>query len=70
MKAGAGASGVEPSPQGGLRVDEGVLQMRFGFVLPNNWGVVEARKVADLAVEAEDLGIDSVWVNHHVVNIG
>lgn len=44
--------------------------MRFGFVLPNNWGLADAREMADLAVEAEDLGIDSVWVNHHVVNIG
>lgn len=44
--------------------------MRFGFVLPNNWGIADAGEVASLAVEAEDLGLDSVWVNHHVVNIG
>lgn len=44
--------------------------MRLGFVLPNNWGVADAGKLADLAVEAEDLGIHSVWVNHHVLNIG
>ena len=44
--------------------------MRFGFVLPNNWGLAEARAVADLAVEAEDLGLHSVWVNHHVLNLG
>lgn len=44
--------------------------MRFGFVLPNNWGLADARAVADLAIEAEDLGLDSVWVNHHLVNIG
>lgn len=44
--------------------------MRFGFVLPNNWGIDDARAVADLASEAEQLGLDSVWVNHHVVNIG
>ena len=44
--------------------------MRFGFVLPNNWGLADARVVADLAAEAEDLGLDSVWVNHHVLNIG
>ena len=44
--------------------------MRFGFVLPNNWGIADAGAVASLAVEAEDLGLDSVWVNHHVINIG
>ena len=44
--------------------------MRFGFVLPNNWGIADAGAVGSLAVEAEDLGLDSVWVNHHVINIG
>lgn len=44
--------------------------MRFGFVLPNNWGIADAGAVASLALEAEDLGLDSVWVNHHVINIG
>ncbi|MEM7093217.1 MAG: TIGR03619 family F420-dependent LLM class oxidoreductase [Actinomycetota bacterium] len=48
----------------------GAGQMRFGFVLPNNWGIDDVTAVCDLAVEAEDLGLDSVWVNHHVVNIG
>ncbi|MEM7340724.1 MAG: TIGR03619 family F420-dependent LLM class oxidoreductase [Actinomycetota bacterium] len=44
--------------------------MRFGFVLPNNWGLADASTVVDLAVEAEAAGVHSVWVNHHVVNVG
>jgi probable F420-dependent oxidoreductase len=44
--------------------------MKFGFVLPNNWGLWYPSVVIDLAVEAEERGIDSVWVNHHVLNIG
>ncbi len=44
--------------------------MKFGFVLPNNWGVADPTLVVDLAVEAEERGIDSVWVNHHILNIG
>ena len=44
--------------------------MEFGFVLPNNWGLDDPTAVTDLAVEAEQRGFDSVWVNHHVVNVG
>lgn len=44
--------------------------LRFGFVLPNNWGVEDVADVVDLAVEAEELGFDSVWVNHHILNVG
>lgn len=44
--------------------------MKFGFVLPNNWGLSDPHDVISLASEAEELGIDSVWVNHHIVNIG
>ena len=44
--------------------------MKFGFVLPNNWGLPDPRSIIDLAVEAEQLGFDSVWVNHHVLNVG
>lgn len=44
--------------------------MRFGFVLPNNWGIDDVGAVAELAVEAEELGLHSVWVNHHIVNAG
>ncbi len=44
--------------------------MKFGFVLPNNWGIGDPVAVAELGVEAERLGLDSVWVNHHIVNAG
>lgn len=44
--------------------------MKFGFVLPNNWGLDDPTAVTDLAVEAEQRGFDSVWVNHHVANVG
>ena len=44
--------------------------MRFGFTVPNNFGVEDPNDVVDLGVHAEHLGFDSVWVNHHVVNIG
>lgn len=44
--------------------------MRFGFVLPNNWGLDDPDVLIDLAVEADEGGLDSVWVNHHVVNVG
>ncbi|MFN0091332.1 MAG: TIGR03619 family F420-dependent LLM class oxidoreductase [Acidimicrobiales bacterium] len=44
--------------------------MRFGFALPNNFGVPDADDVVALAVQAERLGFDSVWTNHHVLNVG
>ncbi|MGH1492464.1 MAG: TIGR03619 family F420-dependent LLM class oxidoreductase [Acidimicrobiales bacterium] len=44
--------------------------MKFGFVLPNNWGLDDPAGIVDLAVEAEQAGLDSVWVNHHVINVG
>jgi probable F420-dependent oxidoreductase len=44
--------------------------MRFGFTLPNNMGVDDPDEVAELAVDCERLGFDSVWVAHHVLNIG
>jgi probable F420-dependent oxidoreductase len=44
--------------------------MRFGFVLPNNWGVGDVGAVVDLARRSEDAGFDSVWVNHHLLNVG
>lgn len=44
--------------------------MRFGFVVPNNWGIDDPVAVAELGVEAEGLGLDSVFVNHHIVNAG
>ena len=44
--------------------------MQFGFVLPNNWGLDDPGPIIELGVEAEQAGLDSVWVNHHVVNVG
>ena len=44
--------------------------MKFGWILPNNWGVTRAADLIDLGVRAEALGYESVWVNHHVLNVG
>lgn len=44
--------------------------MKFGFTLPNNFGVADPHQVIDLGVVAEELGFDSLWVNHHVINVG
>lgn len=44
--------------------------MKYGFVVPNNFGVADPNDVASIGVLAEELGFDSVWVNHHVLNIG
>ena len=44
--------------------------MKFGWILPNNWGVQRAADVIDLGVRAEALGYHAVWVNHHVLNVG
>jgi probable F420-dependent oxidoreductase len=44
--------------------------MRFGFVVPNNFGVPDPAEVVRLGVLAEALGFNSVWVNHHVLNVG
>ena len=44
--------------------------MRYGFVIPNNVGVENINALIDLAVRAEELGFDSVWVNHHVLHVG
>ena len=44
--------------------------MRFGWVLPNNWGIDDVGAVVDLAPRAEAAGFDSVWVNHHLLNVG
>ena len=44
--------------------------MKFGYVTPQNWGIEDPQDVVDLAVRAEELGYDSVWVNHHILNVG
>ncbi len=44
--------------------------MKFGFTLPNNFGVTDPQDVVELGVQAEHLGFDSLWVNHHVINVG
>ena len=44
--------------------------MRFGYVTPNSWGVVDPHQTVQLAVRAEQLAMDSVWVSHHVLHEG
>ncbi len=44
--------------------------MKFGYVVPNNFGVEQPTQLVELAVLAESLGFDSVWVNHHIFNAG
>ena len=44
--------------------------MRIGFSLLNNWGIADAQALVELAVRAEELGFDSVWVHDHVFNVG
>ena len=44
--------------------------MRIGYVLPNSWGLPDPRDDVDLAVRAEQLGADSLWVSHHVIHTG
>jgi probable F420-dependent oxidoreductase len=44
--------------------------VRFGFTLPNNLGIEDPHQVIEVAVQCERLGFDSVWVAHHVFNIG
>ena len=44
--------------------------MRFGYVVPNNNGIANPSELIELALHAEELGFDSVWVSHHVLNVG
>lgn len=44
--------------------------MRFGFVVPHNYGLMRPEDVTRVAVRAEERGFDSVWVNHHVLHAG
>jgi probable F420-dependent oxidoreductase len=44
--------------------------VHLGFSLHNNQGIEDAQALVDLAVRAEALGLDSVWVHDHVFNVG
>ena len=44
--------------------------MKFGFIIPQNWGLSDPQNVIDFGIRAEESGYDSVWVNHHILNIG
>ena len=44
--------------------------MKFGFIIPHNYGLADPQDMVDVAIRAEDLGFDSVWVNHHVLHAG
>ena len=44
--------------------------MKLGFSLLNNWGFDDPQPLVELAVRADELGIDSVWVHDHVFNVG
>lgn len=41
--------------------------MDFGITLPNFGKYAENDKIIDLAITAEELGFDSIWVSDHVV---
>jgi alkanesulfonate monooxygenase SsuD/methylene tetrahydromethanopterin reductase-like flavin-dependent oxidoreductase (luciferase family) len=43
--------------------------MKFGVCLPNNWGVEDVESIFLLAIRAEELGFDSVWVSEHIFNV-
>ena len=40
--------------------------MKLGYSIPNNQGVALVSDLVDLAVEAEALGFNSVWVSEHL----
>ena len=44
--------------------------MKFGFMIPNNWGLQNPDDVINVAKKAEQLGFNSIWVNHHVLHAG
>jgi probable F420-dependent oxidoreductase len=44
--------------------------MKIGVSLLNNQGIADVHALVDLAVRAEELGVDSVWVHDHVFNVG
>ena len=56
-----------PRPSSTLSLN---MPVRFGYVTPNSWGLDTPQQVVDLAVQAEALGADSLWVSHHVLHRG
>jgi len=44
--------------------------VRFGFIVPHNYGLGDPQDVVGVARKAEETGYDSVWVNHHVLHAG
>ena len=44
--------------------------MKLGFSLLNNQGIADVQALVGLAVRAEELSFDSVWVHDHVFNVG
>ena len=44
--------------------------MKFGFIVPHNYGLADPQDIVDVAIRAESLGFNSVWVNHHVLHAG
>jgi probable F420-dependent oxidoreductase len=48
----------------------GVLAMKIGITVPNNWGVEDVHEVVALGQRAEQLGFDSIWTMDHLLNIG
>jgi probable F420-dependent oxidoreductase len=44
--------------------------MRVSVALPSNWGLRNPLELVELAVLAEDLGFDAVWMGEHIFNIG
>ena len=44
--------------------------MRFGYVVPNNLGIKDPQDLIQLGTFAEELGFDSLWVNHHILHVG
>lgn len=40
--------------------------MKAGWGIPNNWGGGDPSELIDIAVKAEALGFDSVWVREHL----
>jgi probable F420-dependent oxidoreductase len=41
--------------------------MKFGVRLPNSGPLANRRNIAEIAIEADRLGFDSVWVHDHIV---